>query len=45
MAKTKTIIMPRNSKNGQIVTRKYAETHPATTTIERRTVPVKPKGK
>jgi hypothetical protein len=38
MPKTKTIVMPRNAKNGQIVTKEYAEKHPSTTTIEKRKV-------
>lgn len=42
---TKTIIrvIPRRSDNGQICTRKYAEQHPKTTTIERRKVTIKTK--
>jgi len=38
-AKTKTIY--RNSKDGRIVTKEYAEAHPATTEKERVTVPTK----
>jgi hypothetical protein len=41
MTKTKTITMPRDAITGQIVTKKYAETHPKTTTVEHRKVTVK----
>lgn len=34
----KVITIPRNAKNGQIVSMDYAKKHPATTTIERRKV-------
>jgi len=36
----KTVIIHRNSKNGQIVTPEYVKRHPATTETERRTVNV-----
>lgn len=37
---TRTIVMPRDARTGQIVTERYAKTHPSTTTVERRIVPV-----
>ena len=41
MAKTptRTIVMPRDARTGQIVTPGYAKTHPSTTTVEKRVVP------
>jgi len=39
---TKTVVMPRDAKTGQIVTEKYAKAHPSTTTIEHRKVPAPP---
>jgi hypothetical protein len=35
---TKTIVMPRNARTGQLVTEKYAKSHPGTTTVEHRKV-------
>jgi hypothetical protein len=41
MSKTpaRTIVMPRDARTGQIVTERYAKTHPSTTTVEKRVVP------
>lgn len=36
---TKTIVMPRDSKTGRIVTPEYAKSHKSTTTVELRKVP------
>ena len=36
---TKTIVMPRDARTGQIVTPGYAKSHPSTTTVEHRNVP------